>query len=173
MVKCRGCGVSLPRDARYCFNCGSRVGRRGILAKLVPIFLVIALLMLALGSPLTNGGNVVLERVRAAGFNAMVERGGYVAVVADHTWSVVDFVSLEKVLKEIDARWVILRNMVERGDADKAQKVADMVNGLEDVRGVYRDGGLVMVTVKTPSAQLLHMIFKLAGQDVALVIRFS
>lgn len=177
MKSCSKCGTELPRDAVYCYSCGSRVGRRrGLITRLTP-FLVAAVLAAAFlsisGSLAPYGGKAVLERARAAGLDASVDAGGYAVIAVDRRWSAVDFTLLENVLSGVDARWAVLKNSVATGDVSKAQAVAELVRGLDDVLGVYVNDGLVVATVRRPSAQLLHLLFKLAGEDVGLVVRFS
>lgn len=177
MKKCSRCGTELPHDAAYCYSCGSRVGRRrGLITKLSP-FLVATVLAVALltisGSLAPHGSNPVLERVRAAGFNASIETGGYVVIDVNNAWSALDFTLLENVLRDVDARWVVLKNSATYGDVSKAHAMAVVASGLDNVLGVYVDDGLMVVTVKKPSAELLHTLFKLAGEDAGLVVRFS
>ncbi len=178
-MRCRSCGAKLPRDAVYCYNCGAYAKRRPPIRLFITLAAVAASAMLLLypASPLSIVGRQwspsahVLETLEAAGFNASVERDGYVVLNVGKP-SVIDLATLEQVLSRVDHRWVILWNGVEKGSEDKAAAVSDILSRFDGVAGVHRVGGVVTVSMNRPSAQQLHIVFTLAGEDVALYIRF-
>ncbi|MEM4273340.1 MAG: zinc ribbon domain-containing protein [Candidatus Caldarchaeum sp.] len=175
-MKCGRCGAGLPRDAVYCYSCGKRVRSR--LRPWVAFFaaVFVAAVVFAVVYPASPAyvfrGSEAAEVLRAAGYPVKVAGEGY-AVLAVNGWSAVDFAELEKVLRSVDARWVILENSVDSGDLERAAQVASAMEGVNGVAGVYRGGVLVMVTVDNVSAQLLHTLFRMAGNDVRLVVRFT
>jgi hypothetical protein len=118
----------------------------------------------------------VLEKLREAGFDAAASRDGYVVVNLGNA-SITEFDALANVLKQVDIRWVILWNGVENGDENRARQVENVVKGFDGVLGAYSHGGLVEVTfsqrVLPESWHQLHMVFRLAGADIKLLVRFT
>jgi len=80
-VKCEGCGASLPKDARYCHECGRRVERRRKLLKVIPLMLTAAL-TIQLATILAEAGRKPVDTLlMEAGYPHYREGGDLYAVV--------------------------------------------------------------------------------------------
>jgi len=176
--KCGNCGAEVPKDAVYCHNCGTRLPRRSFLKAPIPAILLtsFSLTVFTQASSLTYllrpGGYKVSDILRSEGFDVTTSWDGYayVTVAAD---GILEFSRLEQALKKVDVRWVVLTNKAGGADNERAERLANLVTAVEGVEGAWAHEGVLLVTVGKYSAQQLHTVFRLAGEDVKLYVRFS
>jgi hypothetical protein len=176
--RCGRCGAEAPGDAVYCYNCGARLPRRRFLKALIPAILLAALFlaMLTPASPLNQllrpPGRDISEMLRSLGFNASATPDGYVHITLD-SYNILELSGLEQALKDVDARWVILTNNAAKTDPDRAEMLSGLAMAVEGVEGAWSHDGVLLVTVYKYSAQQLHTLFRLAGEDIKLYVRFT
>ncbi|MEM4416821.1 MAG: hypothetical protein QXD32_02050 [Nitrososphaerota archaeon] len=176
-MKCRGCGVKLPRDASYCYNCGLRVvRRRGLLKAILPgLLLAVALSLLVVGPSLNAFKPKAsdAEQLAAEGFRTTLTWDGYIVVHLDRP-SLADLILLENALQKVgDIRRVILTNNVQHPeDRGRGPVLSDVARGVEGVEGVWYYNGTLTVSVSRPTASQLYSLFNLAGDEVQLYVRF-
>lgn len=175
-MRCRGCGVKLPRDASYCYNCGLRVvRRRGLLKAILPGLLLAIALSLLVVAPSLNAFKTKpseAELLAAEGFRTTITWDGYILVHLDRP-SLADLILLENALQKVaDIRRVILTNNVQHPDPSRGPVLSDVARGVEGVEGVWYYNGTLTVSVSRPTASQLYSLFNLAGDEVQLYVRF-